>query len=470
MKYEEANSYSLNDQQEQEFSSFEKLLTLWKDAYQCAVISYVGVKTAQGPRLLFGRIMLEPSRMGITDTNFKFETEHVIAVRSVANATWSDIASFLARAKTGGIPSINNTMILESDRGRNLSVYFAPIHHPLITEGPRLPCLLIRGISKHDLLIQATDSRQLDWELKAGNIPFDSLDELLIQCGLPALTQMGDSTVLEIVAKSPAWISDKSTITGGEVRIECHVANALDIGRIRVSYKVFQKDFVVVDRASVSGSTLEWQQENDTKIGICRVPVGDAPLLQAFLSYAGISLHQWWITDPQKHLNPRHAIHQVFDEDMELLKMMLLKPESDKPYAFEGAVSTLCNLLGFSVVNYGRIPKLQKGPDIIAVTPAGNIGVIECTVGLLNENDKLAKVVQRTTLIKGKLTAAGYGHLQILAAIVTPLSRKEVVANLEVASKQNIAVICKEDIEKLLAQVGLPPNPENLFQEVKRLV
>lgn len=468
--YEEANSYPLNDQQEQEFSNFENLLTLWKDAYQCAVISYVGIKTAQGPRLLFGRIMLEPSRMGITDTKFKFETEHVIAARSVTNATWSDVASFLARAKTGGIPSIDSTAILECGKGRNLSVYFAPIHHPLITEGQRLPCLLIRGISKHDLLIQATDSRQLDWELKAGDIPFDNLDELLFQCGLPALTQMGDLTVLEIVAKSPAWISDKSTIMGGEVRIECHVANALDIGKIRVGYKVFQKDSVVMLRESASGSTLEWQQENDTKIGIFRLPIGDAPLVQAFLSYADVSLHQWWITDPQKRLNPRHAIHQVFDEDMELLKMMLLKPESYKPYVFEGAISALCNLLGFSVVNYGRIPKLQKGPDIIAVTPAGNIWVIECTVGLLNEKDKLAKLVQRATLIKEKLTVAGYGHLQILATIVTSLSRKEVVANLEVASKHNIAVICKEDIERLLAQVGLPPNAENLFQVVKRLV
>jgi len=470
VKYEEANSYPLNDQQEQEFSSFENLLTLWKDAYKCAVISYVGVKTAQGPRLLFGRIMLEPSRIGITDTKFKFETEHVIAARSVANATWSDVASFLARAKTGGIPSIDSTAILERDRGRNLSVSFAPIHHPLITEGPRLPCLLVRGISKHDLLIQATDSRQLDWELKASDIPFDNLDELLIQCGLPALTQMGDLTVLEVVARSPAWISNKSTIMGGEVRIECHVANALDIGKIRVGYKIFQKDSVVVDRASVSGSTLEWQQENDTKIGICRVPVGDALLVQAFLSYAGVSLHQWWVMDPQKHLNPRLAIHQVFDEDMELLKMMLLKPESYKPYVFEGAISTLCNLLGFSVVNYGRIPKLQKGPDVIAVTPAGNIWVIECTVGLLDEKDKLAKLVQRATLIKEKLTSAGYGRLQILAAIVTPLSRKEVVANLEVASKHNIAVICKEDIERLLAQVGLPTNAENLLQVVKRMV
>jgi len=470
VKYEEPNSYPLNDQQKQEFSSFKKFLTLWRGAYQCAVISYVGVKTAQGPRLLFGRVMLEPSRMGITVTKFKFETEHVIAARSVANATWSDITSFLERVKTGGIPRIDSTAILECGRGRNLSVFFAPIHHPLITEGPRLPCLLIRGISKHDLLIQATDSRQLDWELKASDIPFDNLDELSIHCGLPALTQMGDSTVLEVVARSPGWIGDRSTIMNGEARIECRFASALDIGKIRVGYKVFQKDFVVVDRASVSGSTLEWQQENDFKIGICRVSVGDAPLLQAFLSYAGVSLHQWWVRDPQKDLNPRYAVHQVFDEDMKLLKMMLLKPESDKSDAFEGAVSTLCNLLGFSVVSYGRMPKLQEGPDIIAVTPAGKIVVIECTLGLPNKKDKLAKLVQRTTVVKEKLTAAGYGDLQIQAAIVTPLSRNEVVADLEDASKHNIAVICKEDIERLLSRVDLPPNPENLFQELRRMV
>lgn len=458
----------MNSQQEQDLSSFEALLALWKGAYQCAVVSYVGVKTAQGKRLLFGRILLELSRMGLGDTPFKFETDHVIAARFVAGATASDVASFLAKAKAGEISCVDGATNIELERDGNLSTYFAPIYHPFISEGPRLPSLLIRGISKHNLLVKATDSRQLDWELKAADVPFDNLDELLTQCALPTLTQMGESTTLEVVARSPGMIGNGSIITNSEARIECRVATALDLGKFRVGYRVFRKDSV--DRASVNGSTLEWRRESDIKIGICRVPVADASLLQAFLSYDGVSLHQWWVTDPQKHLNPRHAIHQVFDEDLELLKRMLLKPETDKPYVFEGAVSTLCNLLGFSVVNYGRIPKLQKGPDIIAVTPAGNIEVIECTVGLLDENDKLAKVVQRTKLIKEKLTTAGYGHLQIQPVIVTPLSRNEVAANLETAGKHGIAVICKEDIEELLTQAGLPPNPERLFQDAKALV
>jgi hypothetical protein len=263
-------------------------------------------------------------------------------------------------------------------------------------------------------------------------------------------------------------IGGASIIKGGDAIIECRVADALDVARLRIGYKVFRKD--IVDRASVDGSTIEWRQEDDIKTGICRVQVGDASLLQAFLSYAGTSLHQWWITDPQKRFNPRYAIHQIFDEDIEMLKQMLLKPETDKPYVFEGAVSTLLNLLGFSVSNYGRIPKLQKGPDIIAVSPSGHIGVIECTIGLLDENDKLAKLVQRTKLIRDRLNETGHGFLQVQPVIVTPLSRHEVTANLETAGKHNIAVVCREDLQAMLNQIGLTPNADRLFQEAKKLI
>lgn len=177
-----------------------------------------------------------------------------------------------------------------------------------------------------------------------------------------------------------------------------------------------------------------------------------------------------WITDPQKRLNPRYSIHHVFDDGLEFLKQTLLKPETDKPYMFEGAVSTLLNLLGFSVSNYGRIPKLQQGPDIIAICPSGNIGVIECTVGLLDQNDKLAKLVQRFKLIRQKLDATGYGFAQTQAVIVTPLSRDEVAANLETAGKYDIAVVCRESLEEMIRRAVLPPNADQLFQEAKRLI
>lgn len=458
----------MNSQQEQYFLDFESLLSLWAEAYHCAVISYVGLKTAQGPRLLFGRVLLEPTRTGVSETHFRFETEHLIAARFVSGATPADIKSFLVKARNGEILAIDGTTSIPIQADGNLSTFFSPIHHPFVSEGPRLPSLRVSGASKHNLTASVADSRVLDWELKAAEVPFDNLDELLGQCNLPTQMQMGDSTMLEIVAKSPVTISDASTITGSDAVIECRLATALDIGKLRLGYKVLHKDSV--ERESVSGSAFDWRQEGGIKVGTYRMSVGDASLLQTFVSYAGVSHHQWWVTDPQKRLNPRHAIHQIFDEDLELLRRMLLKPETDKPYVFENAVSTLLNLLGFSVSNYGRIPKLQKGPDIVAISPAGHVVVVECTVGLLDENDKIAKLVQRAKLIRDKLNSAGYGFLQLQAVIVTPLSRDEVTANLETAGKHDIAVVCKEDIEEMLSQVNLPPNADRLFEDAKRLV
>ena len=454
--------------QEQSFSNFDALVSLWVGAYQCSTISYVGLKTAQGPRLLFGRILLEPTRSGVSDTVLRFETEHLIAARFIASATPTHIKTILEKAKGGEIQSIDGTSSLLLQVDGSISTYFSPIHHPFVSEGPRLPTLRVSGTSKHNLTVSTADQRALDWELKAAEAPFDNLDELLSQCNLPAQMQMGDSTMLEIVAKSPVMISDASAITGSDAVIECRLATALDVGKLRLGYKILHKESI--ERKSVSGSALDWRQDGDIKIGTYRMSVGGASLLQTFVSYAGISHHQWWVTDPQKRLNPRLAIHQVFDEDLELLRRMLLKPETDKQYVFENAVSTLLNLLGFAVSNYGRIPKLQKGPDIIVISPTGHVGLIECTVGLLDENDKLAKLVQRAKLIRDKLNGTGYGFLQLKAVIVTPLSRDEVIANLETAGKHEIAVVCKEDIEEMLKQVTLPPNADRLFEDTKRLV
>lgn len=454
---------------ERDFGDFDSLLSKWKGAYVCAVYSYVGVKTAEGPHLLYGRILLEPSRSGIDETLFTFETEHVVAGRFVRSTTTEDLVVLIEKAGVGKMDRFEGIVSLAAEAGRPFSTYFAPIYHPFVSDGPRLPSLRVHGIAKHNLLVTGGDARQIDWEMRAADIPFDTLDELLGHCLLPPLAQSGDRTTLEIVARTPGTIGVASIITGGEAVIECRVARALDLGKVRVGYRILDKS-QRIDRGSVTGDAFEWRDESDLRVASHRVLVGEASLLEAFLSYDRVPLHHWWITDPEKRLNPRDAIHQVFDQDQEVLRRMVLTPETDKPYAFEAAVSTLLSLLGFSVANYGRIPKLQRGPDIIAFSPLGHVAIIECTVGLLDENDKLAKLVQRTQLIKDKLAKAGYGHLELQAAIVTPLPRNEVVAHLATAGEHGICVVCKEDLERLLSQVRLFPNAERMLQDAKRLI
>lgn len=469
MNNDKKNRSSLNDPQKQDFSEFEALLTLWKGAYKYAQLSYVGMKDEQGSGLFYGRIILAPSREGFNNTEFRFETEHVIAARFIIKLTGSDVLSFLENAKLSEVRDTNNGRIIRLISDERLFTDFEPIHHPFFPEGPgRMPCLLIRGTSLHHLLVRKTGRRQVDWELKAADLPFYNLDELLIHCGLPPQAQIGDLTTLEIIANSPGFISDKSIITGGEATIECHIVDTIDIEKIKIGYNIFQKESI--ERANIAGKDLVWHQEGDFRICSCRVPVKDAPLLHAFLSYSGVAFYHWSIMDPQKRLNFRHAIHEVLDEKLDVLKKMLFRSKPDKSDEFEFAVSTLASLLGFSTLNYGTRRKLMQGPDIIAVTPIWNIAVIECTLGLPDNRSKLTKVAEKTVSIKNKLKIAGFGNLQVQPTVVTPLSREEVEPNFQEAARLGIALVCKEDIEELLRRVILPQDPERLFQELKGMV
>jgi hypothetical protein len=55
--------------------------------------------------------------------------------------------------------------------------------------------------------------------------------------------------------------------------------------------------------------------------------------------------------------------------------------------------------------------------------------------------------------------------------IISALSKGEVKAHMEEAGKHGIAVICKEDLENLVAtRIVLPPNPDGLFQEAIQLI
>lgn len=418
---------------------------------------------------MFCRVLLNNSHGAQTLPPFRCETEHVIAehyVREFKSAR--EIKSLLDMAKGGVILASDGTPIsILIDH--SLSVTFSPIRHAFVPEGVRVPNLRVSGVSKHILTTGIDNHLDIDWELKAAAEPFENLDDLLRQCSLPIQSEMGDSSLLEVIAATPVAIADTSIIKDGHAVIECRMAAGLAAKKIQLGYKVFQGGGVV-RRECVNGDSLTWKKDNTMKIGTYKLPVEEATLVQAFVSYAGVSQHQWWVADPNKRMNPRYAIHQIFDDDMELLRKMLLRPDTDKPYAFEHAVSMLFDLLGFSITNYGRIPKLQKGPDVIAISPLGNIAVVECTIGLIDQNDKLAKLVQREKLIRDKLENAGYGYLKLLPVIITPLPRTEIAANLDVAGKHNIAVICREDIEEMIGRVALPLNPDQLFEDAKRLV
>ncbi len=269
---------------------------------------------------------------------------------------------------------------------------------------------------------------------------------------------------------SPVWIADDSIIADRKASIKCYAAANIDLLKIKLGYKIFHKD-LDVERSSVTGASFDWKKEGDLYICIIEVDVKDATLLQAFLSYGGIALHEWYVQDPSKSFNQNFVMHEVFDNQLKVLREILVDPDGNqKAQSFEIGVGLILSMLGFFVLQYGKVPNLTDGPDIIAATPNGNVLIVEATTGPINTKDKISKLARRTVLINKKLSGSGFGPTVVQPIMVTELAREEVDVDLKVASKHKIAVICREEIEELLRRITLSPNPEEYFKQAVELV
>ena len=440
--------------------SFKAFIAGWTSIYREAIYSYLAIKTPVGAKLLVGRLILETGIVPIKRQRIKFENQHIIAGRGIIRLSANKISKLVEDAIQGRMRVSGRTLALP---GTTFSVVAHPIFHPSINLGPRLPCLMIWGANKHDILSVPNYKPYefFDWSVRSGDQPFDTLAELLTHLDLPGVMQLGEGTLLEVVARSPAIISDTSQITGGKAVITCHVAAGIAKRNIKLGYRILRQ--TPIHRSYIKSNKFKWHTEDDLQIGIVKIPVGDALLLQAYLSYENVPLQAWRVEDPKKRLNPRYAIYEVVDPSLGVLERLLFSEKDSR--GFEHGVALLLHALGFAVSHQGFIPKLEDGPDLLVMTPQNKVGVVECTIGLLDKDDKLARLVQRTRAIRTKLDEAGYSSLTIQPVIVTKLPRKEVEAHLETASKNSIAVVCREDLDGLFrTNLRLPPDPEGLFE------
>ena len=352
------------------FRDFEQLILSWKSSYRYASLSSLALNTTDGQVLLFGRIILEFSQPEEFQS-FRLEAGDLIA-RIDGLPISEDAIDKITTEVAQGIISFGDEVFSLKCNGDFWSS-FSPIYHPAITAGPRLPAVAVSGIAKNGLLQRENFKllEHFDWALKSADQPFDTLDELLIFMGLPRILQMSDMTTLELVARSPIVIRDTSRVENNEAIVICRLAEGLDPSLVKLGFKVANKQSPT--RSFVSGENLSWKKEGDFQDGTVQIPVGDMPVLQAFVSYAGHAIHQWWVTDPKKSLNIRKAAYEPYDNNLEVIKRFLAALGNNKSEDFETGVSLLLYLLGFSVAHMGTTKLLSEGPDILASTPSGNL-------------------------------------------------------------------------------------------------
>lgn len=135
---------------------------------------------------------------------------------------------------------------------------------------------------------------QIDWIVRGGSRPFESLAEMAAEYGLDI---SGTYTRLDLVAHTAIQVFAGSAIFEDSASIGIWAPQALDKSRLRLGYRVLDQDQVVL-RHSIAGADLLWSDAGVASVGRWLVPVGSANRVQCIASYHDVAHHHQWVERP----------------------------------------------------------------------------------------------------------------------------------------------------------------------------
>lgn len=231
---------------------FFSAIAPWEDAYINSGFSYFAVKKDGEQLLLNGRLFLH-----VLPPNFRqrqFESAQVLAGYFSLAELEVGAREFVEQfTETGEINTPAGILKLPQV-DRRISASFVSFELDAASVGNRLPILYITAAQRDSYLNQP----QLDWDLKAALMPFDSLSELLNEYSL-----MGNSNNLaniEVLATPVSYIDLSSSISGEEAKIVIGLAKCLDTDKCHVGYRALLHGKVEA-RAAVSGKDMAWSED-----------------------------------------------------------------------------------------------------------------------------------------------------------------------------------------------------------------
>lgn len=442
----------------EDIQRFLSTISPWETAYTDEGLSFLAIRKDGVLNLLRGRLFLHTAPPTIPRT--QFQTSRVLAgyfPLSELGQSYRDTISQLAA--TGRITTPAGELALPVDDRNKLTALFVPFHQEGIRAGNRLPVLTFFGTDLHSYVPQP----HIDWELKAAAQPFDTLNELLTEYFLGYSNDQRAS--IEVIAVHVAEVVFSSKVDGEEAAPSVYLAKSLDPNKCNIGYRVFSQGRVI-SRGSINGSTLDWSEQKTSRLGVGKLKIPLGAVLHCVVSYDGFAHHQGWISDPKNTQNPRRASLEAFDDKLGILRDYLLEEQKARKDGrdFEFGIAWLMWMLGFNVTQAGGTPRTSDAPDIIATTPKGNIAIVECTTGLLKAENKLAKLVERTELVRKRIASSGNGHLKLLPVIVTAKSKEEVRADLDQAQELGVAVVTRETLEEIIPQTVVAVDADTIFE------
>lgn len=452
-------------------NKFFDAISDWRGAYRIFRLSYLAVREGDKLLVMSARILMTINLNPNVTLVPQFQAGNIQCGQWDINPnelSVEQVIEGLASSEGVNIPGHGLLALpTSSDRGISVSTPIL-LHHEGIKKGNRLAILTITGAHAYSYLTQP----ETDWKLKAGTVPYDSLEELKSEYGL-AGNPNTDYATLEVLALTAVEVLAASAITGSTAKLGIWAAKGLDKAKIQLGYRIFEKDRVVL-RGAIKGDQLDWQPVEEDLGGTIELNVTPGSFIQCIASFNGLAHDVQWRADPDFLPNSRAAVLSIIDPSKTLIQSFLFpekpynkgKPQDD----FEMAVSWLFWGLGFASLNFGTNPKTKDAFDTVLATPKGDFAVIECTLELLRTDSKLSKLAARAAKLREVLDASHQKHIRLLPIIISSMTKEQVKGDIDQAKKLGILVVTREDLEWALTEVMRFPNADKLYEEGIQIV
>ncbi len=460
-----------------EIQHFESLLGPIGALYNSATVSYLAVKRDSSKVLVAARIVLFANAVDAGEVAKSFDSKNLSARRFVLSAdTVFETAMRWIRA--GHIEHEGLAIPLPRDNF-GTSAYCDPLSFPVYRGQQaelRTPSLTLRQGERDTAFGIKRGLWVIDWELKTSTFPYENIEELVNDFDLQAENPNLQVCFIDVVATAPAHIDPSSRVDGKHAIIVFKSSKRLATSKLRLNYKVVDTALKVHARQTVQCDEpkCEWADGKEQDTGTVQFDIGEQQFVRAFLSYDDYGLHQVWISDPTRYFNPKSSILGLADPDLAIVRSYIsgerLSKRGNMQGDFEDAVCWLLSASGFAPLHLGLNSRTRDFVDIVAFSRGGNVLVVECTTGRLDEDQKLSKLTDRTTKIHLNLKEIGYGAVLVQPVIVTMRPKAAVQPELERAGEAGIAVVCQEQLQQLLGEIRLPEQSDQLFASVCDMV
>jgi len=328
-----------------------------------------------------------------------------------------------------------------------------PIAHELILSGGSAQTLYQLTPGGRDALDQAL------WAL---NSPWDGV-AALIHDGLGLLDSADHSSSIRAVFLAPLEVSLEprscSLSAGGTLRLKAVAATPSVGRRSLVGYSGTNADGTpIASSFLLKGRT--WKQVRGLATCETREEIGEAGRLTLLLRLGSQVASRAAVLGPPLRKNSRIAAYMTVDPELRRLKAALFGADGTKAKEFERAVARLFVLAGLAVDMFSDDPRAGQAADAVVYDDLTSTTlVVECTTGPLNQDGKLARLKKRMADVREAIGNTGTPRAQAVIAS-SLLGNRLAAAELEAAGKDSMAVLSREDLERILqlASDGEPPD------------